>query len=141
MVLYESISGAGWRSWTPTWGNFTKGSAVVSAEYAQIGKTIFGRIGVNLSGSTMGTNPIFSLPVTSVVIYNNLPIGQLYVEDNAVAGWTGVIAMNGTSTTTAILYLNKADSTYGKLGSITSTEPMTWGDSDFFTGQFIYEAA
>lgn len=133
--------GGEWASWTPTWTNFTAGSATIVAKYCRIGKTVHYSLAVTLSGSTMGTGPIFTLPVTTVAASGSTKptLGILRIEDAGTTNFTGIVQF--ASTTTATIVVSGAASTYANLTSITSTVPMTWANSDWFVATGTYEAA
>jgi hypothetical protein len=66
-------------------------------------------------------------------------IGTAYIEDLATAAYYGFVKLNNTTT----MEINPASAagTYLAQASITSTIPFTWGNGDFFTATFTYEAA
>ena len=126
-----------WTSWTPTFTNFTKGSATIDAKYKQIGKTVHFRLEITLSGSTMGTNPIFSLPVTAVSHTVHYPIGpKATLFDFGTGGYNGY-ACYQTTTTANILLLDGNNNEQ----AITSANPFTWANNDSISVNGTYEAA
>lgn len=138
--------GGVWKSWTPTWTNFTVGNATVDYKYTQIGKTVIARFGVVLgSTSSMGANPTLTLPVTPNASYINTNqrtylTGDLHIEDNLTAGYDGWVRFQGNPVVIAIGVLNTTG-TFSQLNGIASTVPMIWATGDFFYGQVVYEAA
>ena len=135
--------GAAWQSWTPTWTNLTVGSGTLSAKYVQIGKTVHFRIiFVYGSGSSVGSNPTFTLPVTHVSYttpgsYLQIGYGECY--DVGVASYNTAIRLN--STTVCQLYVLNGSTTVVQPTAITSTSPFTWASGDGFAIQGTYEAA
>lgn len=130
------MSGA-WQSWTPTFTNFTKGSATIDAKYKQIGKTVHFTLEITLSGSTMGTAPTYSLPVTAATRTNNMPIApRATFLDFGTGSYSG-ISNYSTSTTGSIFYLDGN----GNGQNLTSTVPFTWANNDVISLQGFYEAA
>lgn len=132
-----------WQDWTPTFANFTKGSATITARYCQTGKMVYYYLGVTLAAdSSMGTAMTFTLPVTSAT-YPTLatiqPIGQGSVRDAGTAVFTAQATW--ASTTTALVQVYGAASTYVGPTSLTSSVPMTWTTNDQFFVQGFYEAA
>lgn len=125
-----------WRAWTPTYANFTPGSATVVAKYIQIGKTVHFRLNITLSGSTMGSVPTFTLPVTSVTYSTNFPIGFAQFLDANVAPYNGYAQW--ASTTTATI---RSWDTNNNAGNLSSTAPFTWANSDQISINGTYEAA
>jgi hypothetical protein len=131
-----------WFNWSPTWTNFTVGSASQTAKFTMHGKKVFGHIDVVLSSSTMGSGPYFTLPVTSVSYAGTTttqPIGLGRLFDAAPA--TALAGVFWKSTTTAEIQIWNAASTYVNTTGIASTVPWTWANSDEFHLEFTYEAA
>jgi hypothetical protein len=122
----------------PTFNNFTKGNATISARYGQIGKLVSFFLNVTLgTTSSMGTSPTFSLPITAVA--SNAGAGELILVDTGTAVYQGIMVT--TNTTTAILRVNNTSSTYLQTSELSSTVPFTWVTGDVFYGGFTYEAA
>jgi hypothetical protein len=129
-----------WTTWTPTFSNFTKGSATITARYTMINKTIHYYMSVKLAAdSSMGTNPNFSLPVTSVTYPNSTPIGQAHILDTGAAEFLGTVI--SASTTVAEFLVSNASGTYLSFTRATATVPMTWTTNDTFEVSGTYEAA
>ena len=134
------ISGTGttwvWQSWTPTFTNFTQGNATISAVYIQMGKITFYQISIKLgSSSSMGTNPIFSLPTTAAGTYANGPSVTIGSGGMALGVSDAVIlarAQLSSSTSADIIYESGAENVsytqYAPVeyGGPTSTIPFTW---------------
>lgn len=125
-----------WQAWVPTFANFTKGSATIDAKYIQIGKTVHFRLNITLSGSTMGTSPTFTLPVTSVTVSTQYPLGQGRIKD-ANGNGSPAYGAFATTTTAVIRYYNAAAND----DAITATVPFTWADTDQISLNGTYEAA
>lgn len=138
------IGHGAWATWTPTFANFTKGDATITATYTQIGKTVHYALTVVLgSTSSMGTAATFSLPVTSVAVPamgSGAPsIGLCRVEDNTTRAFHGHVQWQST-TTGLIVYYSVSGTTI--TGSATSsTAPMTWVSGDAFWCEGTYQAA
>lgn len=138
-ISLSKLAGDTWTTWTPTWTNFTVGAATITARYSQVGKIVHFYISVVLSGSTMGSSPRFTLPVTA---NSSFPLKRVFlghIEDSGTDHFqaTGIV----TSTTQVELVANTAGSTYVGYAQVTSTAPMTWANSDNFTIIGTYEAA
>jgi len=135
--------GEAWGSWTPTFANFTKGSATITAKYIQIGKTVHYRLRILLAAdSAVGTLPSFTLPVTSIDYGTNatqIGIGSLL--DYGTSSYLGMVRW-ATTSTAVISGINTAG-TYatGTGGAITATVPMTWTTNDEMILTGTYEAA
>lgn len=124
-----------WEEWTPTWTNFTPGSATIVAKYTKIGRTVHFRLVVTLSGSTMGSGPLFTLPARSALAVEAV-IGTGQAKDAGVANWP--LAVWHFSTTQAqIVYWNGSSNA----AALTSTAPFTWTNTDVFSVEGTYEAA
>lgn len=131
----------GWSVYTPTFTNLTVGNGSLTSRYAQIGKIVYVYIALNFgSTSSMGTNPYFTLPVTSAASGSNQPFGSGYIEDSGVAGY--VASVNHRDSTTAQINAILSNGTYlGNFTALTATLPFTWGTNDFFNIYFSYQAA
>jgi hypothetical protein len=135
-------SSATYTSYTPTFTNFTLGNGTINvARYIQNGKQVSGYMKVTLgSTSSMGTNPIFTLPVTaSSNMQASATIGSANIDDAGAAAYEGIVKYS--TTTTARLTVANASATYVQTSVILSTVPMTWVSTDSFTLDFTYEAA
>lgn len=132
-----------WQDWTPTLTNMTLGSGTVTAKYIQIGKTVHLYFEFTLgSGSAMGTNPQFSLPVGAAARYgtHSHTIGSAYIEDFANSALQGVTRLQGSTTTASVRSLGTAGTT-ANLAQISATSPFTWGSGDYLNTTCTYEAA
>lgn len=132
-----------WTTWSPTFANFTAGSATIVAKYTQIGKTVHFYIKITLSGSTMGTAPTFTLPLaassTEPTGSQGRFLGLAHYFDASGGDFTGVISM--ATTTTARFFLLGTAGTYANHADPTSTVPWTWADSDALMARGTYETA
>jgi hypothetical protein len=129
-----------WTSYTPTFTNLTVGNSTLNFKYKQIGKTVIVRAALTLgSTGSMGSNPNFTFPVAASTYLANTALGDMYIEDAAVAGYMG--RFKWISGPLCQIEIYGAGGTYVNFNSITSTTPFTWATGDFFTGQFYYEAA
>lgn len=149
-ILPEAlVAGAGttwtWQSWTPTWTNLTVGNGTVTAFYNEVGKNIFATIAFTFgSTSSIAGSVAFSLPVTAAARYTGSAAGQyriggVYIEDLAVAGYTGYF--RSASTTTSQIITEQASTTYVTAINVNATVPFTWATGDFLCGTLTYEAA
>ena len=132
--------GSAWASWTPTFTNFTKGSATITAKYTQIGKTVHFRLAIVLAAdSIMGSSPSFTLPVTSVSPEVGYQIGFAKFLDSGVSFFFGEVSW--ANTTTAGITALFSDQTPLRSSTITASSPFVWTTTDalYLTG--TYEAA
>jgi hypothetical protein len=132
-----------WQTWTPTFSNMTIGNATVTAKYIQIGKTVHFRLSVVLgSTSTIGTNPNFTLPVTSAAYgatSGEILIGVANFLQPATASWNGLIVLSST-TVGVWVKLTVSGSNITKSG-LSSTSPYTWSTGGELNATGTYEAA
>jgi len=133
-----------WASWTPTWVNFTKGSATVNANYIQIGKFVHCRMSIKWAADTsISSGATFTFPVTSVtyptIVAAINPLGPANFYDVAPAIGTGLVVWQ--STTTAGFRVYTTGGTYGGFAVITDTVPWTWAVNDEIGCSFTYQAA
>jgi len=136
----QSGTGTGWvwTSYTPTLTNLTLGNGTMSASYCIVGKTVIGRITITIgSTSSVGSGPMFTLPVTSSTssVY---PIGQCRFAGSG-AGYYGIVSQ--TNNTTAEFDTLNVASTYPTVTGISSTIPFSWADTNAIRAEFFYEAA
>lgn len=131
-----------WQDWTPTWTNLTIGNATVVAKYIQIGKTVHFKLSVTLgSSSSVGTAPLFSLPVNAATDINAFPapIGIGVLVDTGTANYLGLIHHGGTNR--GRFSVGNAAGTYLAENAPTATVPFTWTTSDVLHAIGTYEAA
>lgn len=117
------------------------GNAVVTAAYKQTGKTVNARINVTFgSTTTFGAGQIaFSLPVTASSASAGHYIGHCYIEDAGVQGYAGFLQCS--TTTVGYLISPSTNAAYAGNTAASNIVPFTWGNGDFFSGFFTYEAA
>ena len=139
---------AGWTAYTPIWTNLTVGSGSNAGWYKQIGKTVIyrGRF-VMGAGSSVGSNPLVSLPVplsTNYVTTGSAGhfIGTVHVLDSGTANFVCFPLVNATSTLNNFqpIATNTAG-TYASVAAFSSTVPMTWTTNDEISWTVVYEAA
>lgn len=126
-----------WETWTPTFTNFTPGSAAIVAKFVRVGRTIHWRLSVTLSGSTMG-DVRFTLPVAPASSYladQDILGVATYVDANG-ATWSGKARFTGTASIRCV-YMVAA----GTDAALSTTAPFTWANGDTFALHGTYEAA
>jgi len=140
-MKWATSTSATYTNYTPTFTNFTLGNGTIDvARYAQSGKLITGYGKVTLgSTSVMGTDLIFTLPVTASSNVVVSPIGQCQLTDTGNLTYYGFVLY--ATTTTAKLVIGNSNGVYFTSSTIQSTQPMTWISTDTFTFNFTYEAA
>lgn len=127
-----------WTTWIPTWTNLTIGNAVVTAKYQRVGRLITFRLKVVLgTTSSVGTAPIFTLPVTAHADYaGEFPLGPATYADTGTKVWEAFCQLNNT--TTAFLRHSDGASAFT---NTTATAPFTWTTNDIINAIGTYEAA
>lgn len=119
----------GWQTWTPSWTNLTVGSGTLSASYFKIGKIVFYQLSFTYgSGSSVGSNPTFTLPSTASSDYMGGPIGSSYFEDANGTDYVGLAWI--ASTTTGSFRVSGAGGSYSDPNPISATAPFTWASGD-----------
>jgi hypothetical protein len=138
----DQVPGAetAWTSYTPTWTNLTIGNATQNFTYKQIGKTVFVKCQL-IFGSTTSVSGVitFTTPTTQVGFNFNARYNNVGIVDSGTQTYEGILVHNN-STTVMLLVLN-ASTSYLTATNTSSTVPMTWATNDGFTGYFFYEAA
>lgn len=135
-----TIANEAWSTWVPTWGNLTVGSGTVVARYIKLGRTVHFYLRLILSGTTVGTDVTFSLPVPRAIDYSTVaPIGVADYLDSGTVDVQGLVWPSTSSTGRLIVY-----GTAGAFPSsavITATVPFTWANNDEINVVGTYEAA
>jgi hypothetical protein len=134
-----------WQSYSPSWtgGAPAIGNGTIVGKYSQVGKTVFYRIIVTMgSTTTYGAGTwAFSLPVTSTEGTTGFPPTGTYAAYDNSAGnnyWGGI----GFASTTTVAGLINSISTAGQWGgTLGTTTPFTWAQSDILYIKGFYEAA
>jgi hypothetical protein len=132
----------GYTTWTPTFTSFTLGNGTATARYVQIGKLIHCQLKVVL-GSTSSVSGLiqFTLPVSAStsVQGNYVGLNSASCLDAGTAQYPGTCAL--ISSTDAVIFAIPAGFTYLQTTSTSATVPFTWGSTDQFLVNFVYEAA
>jgi hypothetical protein len=140
--LASNILPGGWISYTPTFtGLGGAGTYTTSAKYSIIGKTVTGRVKVTVaSGTPINNSVTFTLPFTAAdTTHIEAPMGLCGILDFGSQYYPGYTY--GATTTSAIVYVGNASSSYFLLNGLLASVPMTWTTNDYFSAQFTYEAA
>ena len=125
-------------SWTPTMTNLSIGNGSIDARAVQVGKVVKFRMLITLgSTSSVGTNPTFTLPVTSVATPNSLfPLGTCFIDNNGGSGFNGFFTWQSTT----VAGFRSWDVNNNSV-SLTATAPVTWASGYKLYGEGEYEAA
>lgn len=131
-----------WQAWTPTWTNVTIGDLTVTARYIQIGKTVHGRINVDINiGNSWGNNVTFTLPVTAVSAYSSFrfaPIGDVTGHDSGTGVYHGAIVLDASAASASVRWF------VNPVGTEIQTTPdavFVEASGDNISISFTYEAA
>ena len=138
-----ALTEGAWTSFTPTYTNLTVGNGVSVAAYKQVGNTVFCRVSFTFgTTSSMGTDPYFSLPVTSKTVTGNtlFPFPTL-ILDSGTTYYYGFARLFYGSPSAVTLFTLSATGTYTSYAGISATVPMTWTTGDSFATTLVYEAA
>lgn len=133
-----------WQSWTPTWTNLTPGNGTNNSRYTIVGKTVYFRLVFTFgNSSSMGSGPIFSLPVTAAL--GLFPVQVIVIGNGGcfagAANISAITAHLATTTTAAIRLVNAAGTFAILANSITSSVPANWTTNDIIYIQGSYEMA
>jgi len=131
----------GYFSWTPTLTNLTIGNGAITAEYAQFGTTAHFYFNVTFGNTTsMGTNPIFTLPV--VPKYTNSINGASICLDAGTASFFSHSVNESVGTKENVYtYAVATSGAYSTYNLITSSVPFTWTTNDRLSVTGTYEIA
>lgn len=131
----------GYFSWTPTLTNLTIGNGTITAEYAQFGTTANFYFNVTFGNTTsMGTNPIFTVPVTPK--YTNSINGASICLDSGTANFFSHSINESVGTKENVYtYAIATSGAYSTYNLITSTAPFTWTTNDRLSVTGTYEIA
>jgi len=129
--------GLTYAAWTPTLTGITVGNGTTVARYAQSGKFVTGSFNFTFgSTSAITGNVNFTLPVTAKATF----------VDNTTATFLRTAVGYNVGTTisdTTKIYIGAlvTSTAYGSFVDLSSTIPHTWGNGDFISVNFSYEAA
>lgn len=144
-LLATTGSSWAWQSYTPTWTSITVGSGTNIGRYKQIGKTVYGVVKfIYGSGSSVGSSPIFSLPVAANTTAYTATIALLsstvtYYDSGPDTLISGLVRLDSSSLAQPIL--TNVAGTYPTIVAVTATAPFTWATGDSLIATFAYEAA
>jgi hypothetical protein len=133
------LSPTSWTSFTPTIQNFSIGDGILTARYAQIGRTVLGTVQIVFGSTTSITGTPFVVYPTypAVSPTYSYPMGALRcVDDSLNVRMNGVArAANGVITPTVFTIVGSRVSD----DDITATTPFTWAVNDTLAYSFVYE--
>jgi hypothetical protein len=137
----ELITPGAWRSFTPTFSNFTLGNGTVVARYAQIGKTVHFYVQVTLGSTSSVTG---SIAINAPVAKNSnmgAPIGQAFFQDSGTAFQTAGYLQSSPGSNVFEAFAFLANLTYLQSAITSATIPFTWANTDLFGFRGTYEVA
>lgn len=139
-LVQDELDALTWSDWTPTLTNLTQGSGTLVARYIQVGTTVHFHFRFTYgSGSAVGSNPTFTLPVapaaspTYPASYFPAVVRML---DSGTTARQGELTLTSGSTV-QLWYWNATPAT----AALSSTAPWTWTTNDEIVAAGTYEAA
>lgn len=126
-----------WASWTPTFENIDTTGAVINANYAQIGKTIYGIFSMTFGAETVIVGaPKISTPTS--IEDGCLTVGQLRIVDESTSAvFRGAVNIDDNSFCPRLFTVS---GTYITETAISDTVPFTWTVGDTLGFYFLYES-
>jgi hypothetical protein len=129
----DVTAASAWTAFTPTLTNATVGNGTLDCAYVQIGKLVVARYRFTLgSTSTVGTNPLFTVPVTALSGLSGAYVAWLR-DTSATTNYQAMVSWNGAFLTPYRLIEAQT--------SVTATTPFTWAVNDIMAFLVYYEAA
>jgi hypothetical protein len=125
-----------WVAWEPVYTNIIIGDGVVTANYAQIGKTVYGTFMLEFGGTTtIGASPRISMPMPGEP--GCVATGQIrMIDDSTSTRYRGAVNINDDD---FCLHAFNASGTYVTETELSDTVPMTWAIGDKLGFYFLYE--
>lgn len=139
-ALNAIVTPAEWTPYTPTWTNLTVGNGSQAFRYWRGGNGIMLHARIVLgSTSTVGTSPVFTLPVAAQADNYGGGAVATFRDVSASADYDGFLRLAGTTQAWFELK-NSAGANDGRT-LLTATTPFTWATGDIMDGFLFYEAA
>lgn len=127
-----------WTAWTPTLTSITQGNGTLDCRYCQIGKTVHFRFQFTWgSTSSLGSTPMFSLPVTMAALTGYYQFPGILYDLSATTSFAISGAQLNSATTVRLFYLS---STSGALTAVTGSVPVALAAGDVIQVAGTYEA-
>lgn len=126
-------------TYTPTLTNITIGNGTATGRYAQIGSLAFFSFNLTCGSTTsMGTNPIFTVPV--VPKYSNSIVVASLLLDSGTASYFSTSVNESVGTKENVYtYVHATSGSYATYNLITATTPFTWTTNDRLSATGTYE--
>jgi hypothetical protein len=122
-----------WTTFTPSWTNFTPGSATQDCRYCIVNKIMFVQVRVTLNSSTMGTAPRLTIPDSKTALNQTHVLARQV--DSGTDTYLGWARADGTSITMGATLVSGS---YIQERDVTATVPMTWATNDRFEFLVIF---
>lgn len=137
---WRTAGGFGWKSFTPSWTNFSIGNGTQSGEYRYVQGGMWVEVNVELgSTSSVSGSIILTLPASEAMRTAaqglRQPRGDVTFTDTGTAIYQGAARYNN-STSVVLVALN-ASGTYLSHTNTSSTVPFTWTTGDLFSASFF----
>ena len=127
-------------TFTPTISGVTLGNGTLSGRYTKIGDTVIAWVSFIMGSTTSisNLNNLGGMPFTSSS--TNITSGFANILEAATAEYLGTYRF-GASATSGDFRVYKADGTYVRSTTSSSTVPFTWGTNDRYDMCVQYKAA
>jgi len=128
-------------TYAPTLTNITIGNGSATGRYAQIGSLAFFSFNLTCGSTTsMGTNPIFTVPVLPKYS-NSIVIASLLLDSGTASFFSTSVNESVGSKENVYTYVHAAGGSYATYSLITATVPFTWTTNDRLSATGTYEIA
>ena len=135
-IELDDFAGA-WKSWTPAARTGINTALVTeTAKYIQVGKTVWFRYFIQLTGAAITGGVSVRLPVSNAS-GNSYPVSVILADDG-VGEYVGTGFLFGND---AYARAVRTDSTYAGFNELSSTIPFTWAANDRLHIAGCYEAS
>jgi hypothetical protein len=105
----------------------------------QVNKLVYVYVKETLGSTSSVTGAIvLTLPIAAVRA-EAVQMARARINDTGTNTFWGTTS--STNATQTVLFADLASGTYTSFAGITATVPMTWGSTDTFQFNFVYEAA
>ncbi len=128
-------------TYTPTLTNITIGNGTATGRYAQIGSLAFFSFNLTCGSTTsMGTNPIFTVPVVPKYS-NSIVIASLLLDSGTASYFSTSVNESVGTKENVYTYVHAASGSYATYNLVTATVPFTWTTNDRLSATGTYEIA
>lgn len=137
--ILAMLGGTG-ATFSPTWTNLSLGNATQTARYVQFNKFVYFTIAIVVGSTTsVGTGPIFTLPVTAQSSAKTV-LGSIYFEDNSAPANNAGFCLKA-STTQGVITVFGVGGGNATNDGVTASVPFPFAVNDLINISGSYEAA